>query len=183
MDDISKLHAKIAKEAYENKRSRNIDDYEYQPHFSNDKLAVYRNRKANKSILGIRGTNLRDMRDITDDIAILKDGHKANTPHFKKDEDTFRKLKKELGNGISVTGHSRGGVSARKIADKYNIDGYTFNEPFTPKSLLDNLKKKKNIKSYRTQKDVLSIFNPNSKIINSKKHTYKNAHGINNFLK
>lgn len=185
MDNKARLHAKIANQAYQKQRLQAINGYIYKPDLSTSKQAVYYNPTKKHTILGIRGTELKDVRDLYDDYNILKHGHSASTPFFDDDEKKYKEIKNKLGGKITLAGHSRGGTSARKIADKHNdAEAYTFNEGFSPKSFLQRFMRRNNkrVKAYRTKKDLISILNPHKTITLPNNPDFKKAHGIENFI-
>lgn len=185
MNSEETLHAKLSNEAYNKHRKRNIDGYKYLDNLSDNKLAVYRHPHKKHTITTIRGTRINDMRDLFDDYNIIKGS--TRTPYFENDQQRFRKIKQRFKNDKhTITGHSRGGVSARNIArNNKDIQAYTYNEAFSPKNVWDlirNNKKQKNVRAIRTKRDLVSLLNPNiNRTINDK--GFRNAHGINNFIR
>lgn len=181
LTDEERLHNIVSKQAYlpPSKRLKKIKNYKLMPYLSNEKQVVYRNTKSGHTISGYRGTKLNDVRDLNDDLQFLLG--KTKSPNLKNDQQHFNNVKRTFRNDRhTITGHSRGGMSARLIANKHpDIKAFTFNEPTTPKMFLKRLRhgikgKHKNVNHIKFSKDILSLLNPSTKTIKGGGHALDN---------
>ena len=128
LDDTSRTMAKIAKDTYnvDHKRS-NIDGYNYISGLSSYDHGVYHNVKNNTIVLGARGTNVKNAKDIKADLSILA-GTYSKDSRFKKYNSLYKTIKNEFPEAnIVTTGHSLGGSQSSWLSHKHDLTSYNFN--------------------------------------------------------
>lgn len=180
-------HAKIASESYSPPASRKttIDGYQYQPHVSHSKRAVYHHPDKNHSIVGHRGTDPSDSDDLLDDIA-LATGQNLRENDRYKDESRFLKdfKKQNKGTKVSLSGHSLAGEYVKHLGHEHDLETHAFNPGTSPTTLNlgHNLKHALNpkINTYAVNTDIISTTDPFVK--NRIKRTASDSHTIRNFI-
>lgn len=84
----------------------------YIPHLSNDEIAVY--QQNGKNHVAIRGTANKD--DAKTDI-VLASGNLKKTNRYKRNKKHLEKVKQQLGDIHSITGHSLAGALSQSLGD------------------------------------------------------------------
>ena len=180
-------HAKIASESYKlpTLRKSTIDGYNYQPHVSHEKRAVYHHTDKNHSIIGHRGTNKSDSDDILDDIALATGQNLRENDRYNEESKFLKDFKRQnQGTKVSLSGHSLGSAYSSRLAYDNNLESHGFNEGSSvhPYVLLEHGVHSLNpkINKYHVKSDIISATNPfpNETI----KRTGKTSHGIDNFI-
>ncbi len=122
---------------------------------SNDNQQVYYNKKNKKLLFNVSGTHkISDW--VTD--AYLATGHLKDTSRYKQAKSTFNIAKQKYNpKNTSVVGHSLGATIGGYIAGK-NDKVYTLNKGATI-----GQKIRSNETHFRTNGDVVSLLNANSK--------------------
>lgn len=187
--------AVIAQEVYDEPSKRTgRDGWKYE---SGDKRhGIW--SKNNKAVVGIRGTDFKDAKDLADDVAIGIGALKL-TPRYRRAKRWVKKAIKKYGkSNVEVSGHSLGGKIAKELAKEFGIRGSTFNAGASvsdaASSILDrtackvNKKGKrcqraKKVENYRTAIDPVSaaaVADINTTTVKRKKG--KDPHAIANFV-
>lgn len=123
------------KEAYKpiNQRRTFLDNQtSYIPSLSNDKIAVYERDVYNnvELFICIKGTVITSIRDIMDDIDILKGNIRSSpfTIKYVQDCINIRKSYKNLANSqIYIGGHSLGAISSLLASFILKVNGFGYN--------------------------------------------------------
>jgi hypothetical protein len=142
--------------------------YVYDGDLSTNEHQVYFNPKDKKLLYTVKGTNPFSLKDIGTDI-YLAAGHLKDTDRFKQEKATLEKARKRYNpSNTTVSGHSLGGTLSQYIASKddkvYTLDkGATIGQ-----------KSRSNENAFRSQNDVVSMLNTNSKNMT----TLKRPNGI-----
>jgi hypothetical protein len=154
------LH-KVLKNSYDYKNNQKNafknDGFIYDSDLSNNEHQVYYNPKEKKMLYSVKGTNPLSLKDIGTDI-YLASGHLKDTSRFKQEKNNLEKAKKRYNpTNTTIAGHSLGGTLSQYIAGKndkvFTLDkGATFGQ-----------KTRSNETAFRTQGDVVSALNTNSK--------------------
>ena len=115
--------------------------------------------KDGKAVVGIRGTDFKDTKDLADDAAIAVGALKL-TPRYKQAKKWVKKAIKRFGKeNVQVSGHSLGGKIAKELAKDFGVKGSTFNAGASVRdagsSLLDRAACKINKKGKRCRKAKL----------------------------
>lgn len=187
--------AVIAQEVYDEPSKRTgRDGWKYE---SGDKRhGIW--SKDGKAVVGIRGTDFKDAKDLADDVAIGIGALKL-TPRYKRAKKWVKKAVKKYGkNNVEVAGHSLGGKIAKELAKDFGIRGSTFNAGASvsdaASSILDRTackvnkkgrrcKRAKKVENYRTAIDPVSAAaaaDINTTTVQRKKG--KDPHAIANFV-
>jgi hypothetical protein len=133
------------------------EGYVFDSDLSNKNNSVYFNPKQNKLLMSVKGTNPFSLKDIGTDI-YLATGHLKDTDRYKESKNILEKAKKRYNPKEStLASHSLGGSISQYIAGKddkvYTLDkGATIGQ-----------KSRSNEKAYRSQGDLVSLMNANSK--------------------
>jgi len=154
--------------------------------------------KDGKAVVGIRGTDFKDAKDLADDVAIGIGALKL-TPRYKRAKKWVKKAIKKYGkNNVEVAGHSLGGKISKSLAKDFGIRGSTFNAGASvsdaASSVLDRTackinkkgkrcKRAKKVENYRTAIDPVSaaaVADINTTTVKRKKG--KDPHAIANFV-
>ena len=147
------------------------EGYVYDSDLSDNEKQVYFNPKDKKLLYTVKGTNPFNLRDIGTDI-YLAFGHLKDTNRYKEAQSTFNKAKLKYKPKESVlAGHSLGGM-VQYIAGK-NDKVYTLDKGATI-----GQKTRSNENAFRTEGDLVSIFNANS----TRMKTLKNPHKATGFF-
>jgi len=187
--------AVIAQEVYDEPSKRTgRDGWKYE---SGDKRhGIW--SKDGKAVVGIRGTDFKDVKDVADDVAIGIGALKL-TPRYKRAKKWVKKAIKKYGKkNVEVAGHSLGGKIAKELAKDFGIRGSTFNAGASvsdaASSILDRTackvnkkgkrcKRAKKVENYRTAIDPVSaaaVADINTTTVKRKKG--KDPHAIANFV-
>jgi len=148
---------------------------------------TFKNRDTGQVIVGIRGTDLKNISDLFTDLALIG-GVSRFTPRaseitkiVKYAIDTYGK------ENVSVSGHSLGGELARQMANKFGIKGYVYNRAASVFDVFN--KKNENIKDFSTNigstSDIVSFMGTKQKKHDQaefEKLKDKDAHTLMNFL-
>jgi hypothetical protein len=187
--------AVIAQEVYEepNKR-KDRDGWKY---VSGDKRqGIW--EKDGKAVVGIRGTDFKDAKDLADDVAIGI-GVLKLTPRYKQAKKWVKKAIEKYGkNNVEVAGHSLGAKISKELAKDFGIRGSTFNAGASvsdaASSVLDRTackvnkkgrrcKRAKLVQNYRTATDPISAASVGDINMNTvKRKSGKDPHAIANFV-
>ena len=133
------------------------ENYVFDSDLSNGNNSVYFNPKQNKLLMSVKGTNPFSLKDLGTD-AYLAAGHLKDTDRYKESKNILEKAKKRYNPKEStIAGHSLGGTISQYIAGKddkvYTLDkGATIGQ-----------KSRSNEKAFRSENDVVSMLNTNSK--------------------
>lgn len=120
--------ALFAEEAYEplDKRKKTIGGYTYDAEMSKNNLAVYHNKKNNKTYVSYRGS--ADLDDVSNWGQTL-DGKMDTVDRTKWALKHYDRVAKKYGNNPRTTGHSLGGnLSAWVVQNRENARGAGFNQ-------------------------------------------------------
>jgi len=148
------------------------EGYVFDSDLSDNEKQVYYNPKDKKLLYTVKGTNPLSLRDIGSDI-YLAFGHLKDTNRFKEADATFKKAKLKYKPQESVlAGHSLAGGIVQYIAGK-NDKVYTLDKGATI-----GQKTRSNENAFRTEGDLVSIFNANS----TRMKTLKNPHKASGFF-
>jgi hypothetical protein len=191
MEDDSNMrhYAQLAEGSYGSKDLSHLG-YEIDNELSNKNRTLYYNKDTNKVVYSLRGTNPKNIHDLTTD-ALLAVGLKDISSRFRNANKYTKKAIEKYGkDNLSLAGHSLGASQSLYVNSKHNIEAHAFNpyiEPTVKKSNLLNkamyalFKKPVNSNAYiyRTTTDPVSIFsslsNANVKTIQPKS---KNPHKL-----
>lgn len=171
LHDVLQSGYEFAKKGKKGISKKLIDQgYVLDHELSNHNHQAYYNAKDNKLLFNVNGTH--NASDWMTNAALMV-GRGKNTRRYKESHRALRKAKEKYGvDEATVTGHSQGGYTAGHIASKNDhvitLDkAATFFQPI-----------RKNEKAYRTENDVVSILNKNSKHMK----TLKNPNGPQNVI-
>jgi len=187
--------AVIAQEVYDEPSKRTgRDGWKY---VSGDKRHGIWSRDG-KAVVGIRGTDFKDAKDLADDVAIGVGALKL-TPRYRRAKKWVKKAIKKYGKkNVEVAGHSLGGKISKELAKDFGIKGSTFNAGASvsdaASSILDRTackinkkgkrcKRAKKVENYRTAIDPVSaaaVADLNTTTVKRKKG--KDPHAIANFV-
>lgn len=160
---------------------------------SNNRNTVFYNPQTREAVLSVKGTDLDQVDDLTNDALIIM-GEERQGVRYRETRQILENMRQQYPQ-VSVTGHSLGGRIAIDLAEDFDIPAHVFNPGTTYKGIgkkaLETLwqaatrGKAKNIQSYNTSTDLISIFSVfdpklKRKFVPTKKGL--NAHSINNFL-
>jgi hypothetical protein len=158
--------------------------------------------KGSQAVIGVRGTDFKDPKDVADDVAIGVGALKL-TPRYKQAKKWVKKAIKKYGkNNVQVSGHSLGGKIAKELAKdfaiKFAIKGSTFNAGASVSDAVSSIgdrvackinkkgkrcKKAKKVENYRTKIDPVSaaaVGDINTNTVKRKKGL--DPHAIANFV-
>ena len=163
------LH-KVLKNSYDTKnKQKNAfknDGFVYDSDLSNHEHQVYYNPKEKKMLYSVKGTNLFSPKDIGTDI-YLASGHLKDTSRFREEKNNLEKAKKRYNpTNTTIAGHSLGATLSQYIAGK-NDKVFTLNKGATIRQ-----KTRSNETAFRTQGDLVSALNANSKRMTTLKNPY-----------
>lgn len=188
-DEQMRHYAQLAHGSYGSKDMSHLG-YEIDQELSNKNRTLYYNKDTNKAIYSFRGTNPKNIHDLTTD-ALLAVGLKDISSRFRNANKYTKKAVEKYGKeNLATASYSLGGSQSLYVNAKHGIEAHAFNpfvEPSTKKANLLNKAMyalfKKPVQSnayiYRTTTDPISIFsslsNANVKTIKPKS---KNAHRL-----
>ena len=142
---------KDQKNAFKNK------GYVYDEQLSNKNNAIYYNPETKKLMHSVKGTNPFSAKDLYTD-AMLAMGMLKKTDRYKDSHKKLRQAKTKYDvDSADIVGHSLGGTVGSYIGSK-NDRVYTLDKGATI-----GQKSRNNEKAYRTEGDMVSILNKNSK--------------------
>ncbi|OYV41661.1 MAG: hypothetical protein B7Z80_00970 [Rhodospirillales bacterium 20-64-7] len=98
--------------------------YQEDKELSDDRHKVYSHKDKN-TLIGYRGTDVKDKRDLRDDLNLAFGRRK--TEGFKKAEEVARKAKEKHGKELVHAGHSLGGTKALESQKKVGGKTVAFN--------------------------------------------------------
>jgi Tfp pilus assembly protein PilP len=152
---------KIVKNTYAKKKDQKNafkdKGYVYDEKLSNKNNAIYYNPETKQLIHSVKGTNPLSVKDLYTD-AMLSMGMLKKTDRYKDSHKKLRQAKEKYGvDSADIVGHSLGGSISSYIGSK-NDKVYTLNKGATI-----GQKSRNNEKAYRTEGDMVSILNKNSK--------------------
>ena len=131
--------------------------YVYDETLSNKNNAIYYNPETKKLIHSVKGTNPYSVKDLYTD-AMLSMGMLKKTDRYKDSHKKLRQAKEKYDvDSADIIGHSMGATVGSYIGSK-NDRVYTLDKGATI-----GQKSRNNEKSYRTEGDMVSILNKNSK--------------------
>jgi len=152
---------KVLKNSYDNRNNQKNafknDGFVYDSDLSNYEHQVYYNPKEKKMLYSVKGTNPLSLKDLGTDL-YLASGHLKDTSRFREEKNNLEKAKKRYNpTNTTIAGHSLGASLSQYIADKndkvFTLDkGATFGQ-----------KTRSNETAFRTQGDLVSALNANSK--------------------
>ncbi|AXH74329.1 MAG: triacylglycerol lipase [Cressdnaviricota sp.] len=129
------LHHEISVESYKSpsERRRNIVGFQYDDQLSDRRHAVYRHAADKRVIMGSRGTNPKELRDLYSDAA-LTIGQFKGTKHYKTSVKKYQQVQDKYGPNQSyhLSGHSLGAHNTYALANRYPNSTQTsvgFNQP------------------------------------------------------
>lgn len=109
--------------------------YKIDPELSTGEGLVLRTPN-NKTLVAYRGTDLRNLQDLTSDFKIFTGSGDRTDIQTRQLTNQINRIKTKYGElPDHITGYSKGGAQALDIARKFNIDSTTFN-PFIGKRLM-----------------------------------------------
>jgi hypothetical protein len=148
----------VLKNGYAHK-NKNLGDYEYDKKLSNKHEQVYYNKHNNKMVFNVNGTNPFDYKDIITDVYLAFGGLKL-TNRYKEAEQTLKHAREKYKpHETTLTGHSLAGSIVSYLGSKGAKDKIlTLDKGSSPFQKTRNIEK-----SYRTEGDVVSLLNANSK--------------------
>jgi hypothetical protein len=140
-------------------KNKNLGDYEYDKKLSNRNEQVYYNKNTNKMLFNVNGTNPFSPRDIMTDVYLAFGGLKL-TNRYKEAEQTLKNARNKYNpQETTLTGHSLGGSITSYLGSKGANDKIiTLDKGATIGQKTRNIEK-----AYRTEADVVSLLNANSK--------------------
>jgi hypothetical protein len=155
------LH-KVIKNSYAKKKDQKNafkdKGYVYDEQLSNKNNAIYYNPETKKLMHSVKGTNPFSAKDLYTD-AMLSMGMLKKTDRYKDSHKKLRDAKAKYGvDSADIVGHSLGGSISSYIGDKNKDKTYTLDKGAT-----FGQKSRSNEKAYRTEGDMVSILNKNSK--------------------
>jgi hypothetical protein len=172
----------VIKNSYSKSKAKNMNGYMLDSQLSNDNQQVYFNPKEKKLLYSVTGTH--NLADVGTDL-YLAGGKLKDTNRYKSAKTTLEQSKKKYGvSNATITGYSLGGSIAGYIGGNgdsvFTLDkGATAFQPV-----------RKGENAYRTEGDLVSLLNRNSKnmttLINPNEPTGKfikdalNAHNVDN---
>jgi hypothetical protein len=177
------------KSSYGDKKSRKkLSDagYKYASMLSNHNQQVWYHPDKKKLLYNVAGTH--NLKDVGTDLWLAFGGLK-NTNRYKEASKKLDEAKRKYGNNVdtTVTGHSLGGSIAQYVANK-NDKVYTLDKGATI-----GQKTRSNENAYRTDSDIVSLMNANSKRMNTLNNYNKatgfipldilNSHNVDNIKK
>lgn len=145
----------VLKNGYNKTKNQNMHGYELDKQLSNHNNQIYYNKKDNKLLHNINGTN--SFKDVVTDV-YLAAGKLKDTSRYKESHEKLRQAKEKYKlNDATVTGHSLGATIAGYIGGK-NDTVITANKGATI-----GQKMRANETHHRTQGDIVSLLNGGSK--------------------
>jgi len=145
----------VLKNGYNKTKKQNMNGYELDKKLSNHNNQIYYNKKDNKLLHNINGTN--SFSDVITDV-YLAAGKLKDTSRYKESHEKLRQAKAKYKiNDAIVTGHSLGATIAGYIGGK-NDKIITADKGATIGQKVRN-----NETHHRTQGDLVSLLNSGSK--------------------
>ena len=194
MDDEENLHAKMSQMGYGDKRKSSYQGYDLDNSLSDKRTAVYHNKNTKKTIISYRGTDPKDLDDLSADYHIVKGTHGQHN-QFKNAVKTYDRVSSKYGKeGISLSGHSLGGKKAEYVNERRGgVKTHTYNQgqSYGSQEVAKSLKCKlptapkwcKTITKHHTKGDPISLL---SRFTYGKSKSYKTkglaSHSIDNFV-
>ena len=165
---------KVIKNSYAKKKDQKkafVDKgYIYDESLSNKNNAIYYNPETKKVLHSVKGTDPTNIKDLYTD-AMLSMGMLKKTDRYKDSHKKLRQAKEKYGTDTAdIIGHSLGGSISSYIGDKNKDKVYTLDKGAT-----FGQKSRKNEKAYRTDGDMVSILNKNSKNMTTIKNPNKKS--------
>ena len=132
-------------------------NYKIDPELSTGEGLVLRTPN-NKTVVAYRGTDLRNLTDLTSDFKIFTGSGDRTDIQTRQLTNQINRIKTKYGEVPDhITGYSKGGAQGLDMAKKFNIDSTTFN-PFVGKRLMSKgLPETGNHKILRTTTDPVSF--------------------------
>jgi dienelactone hydrolase len=163
-----------------NKRPQAIDNSSYDPRYSDNQIATYRDDQSKQFNVSFRGTAA--LHDVGTDISAVVLGKRDSNPYFQRANKVVDELQSTYPNyKINVYGHSLGGSVVNDVAKKHpQIRGYAFNEGAGIPEMLGR-KNSNNVQSYRNSTDIASTFSNPTNTGNTLTDKNINSHGIDTF--
>ena len=148
------LH-EVLKNGYRKNKKTHLRGYHLDQELSDHNKQVYYNPANRQAVYNVTGTH--NLSDVGTDFYLLG-GHLKDTSRYKKAHRGLRAAKAKYGPDVNVTitGHSLGGSIAGYIGDE-NDGVITLDKGATV-----GQKIRKQEKGYRTQGDIVSLFNKNN---------------------
>lgn len=139
--DDRRNHAIIAQASYSDKPQRIVDEmrpgrYELLEEFSNSENSVFLDKRTDKVVFGIRGTDPRVFVDIEAD-SLLSIGLPAlkTTGRYKRSRDNLERVIEKYGkDNITMASHSLGAAIASDLSNQYKVESFGFNRGGTSQS-------------------------------------------------
>lgn len=111
------------------------------------------NLETEEYVIGFRGTDFKDLNDVSADASLLSNGIH---PQFEEANKYYNKMKKELGEIKYVCGNSLGGGLANYVAVHHEeVNSVVYNPAILPSSI--KVKDVDNIKNYISDNDPLTL--------------------------
>lgn len=180
------LMARLAKEAYNIDR-KNIGDFIYQPYQSTKKRAFYFNPKTQEYIISQRGTDPKDLEDLSND-GLIAGGNLDRSRRYKEEKKFIEFLKRRGDKNIKLVGHSLGGTLSKELARELDLPAVVFSsgEGLSKRNLGQNIRERMEgrrgkIKSYKTAFDPVSFLNVAGYVV-PMKEGIKNPHALDHYL-
>lgn len=109
------------------KKDREVEGYRLLKKYSTVDRAVFQYEQSGDVVISFRGTNVKNWRDVTTDIAMV-----ANAPRwsnrFRNAERVTKQLVEEFGaERVTAVGHSLGGSQALHVSNKYGVRAHVYN--------------------------------------------------------
>lgn len=204
----SERYAIFANVSYlpKSKRQKFINEYKkvswkVDNKLSNKYFTVLYNDKTKQSIISVRGTDPKDIKDLKEDLLIATGTQRLLSSRLRSGKKLLDKVKTKYGDNIELTGHSLGGSIASQISNAEHLPAFVFNKGSSPVSnnlLVDyynkvkcyftNCDEKKDLtKSYHIKGDPVSITGalhekPHETTEHVPKKEGKDPHTIENFI-
>lgn len=200
----SNIFAVMAEQAYSSKPYERVDDYEYQPTMSNERVKIYTNGPS--LVMAIRGTKPTNAHDLVSDLHVFKNSLTQDRTYNAVKQQLEYLLSQKIMRKIILTGHSLGGSMVIELMLQFPneiSEAYVFNPGYGYRKLISDIGKKlkclvlsftreckelkmisKKLHVYTTGKDPISILSFGSY---GNQHVVKpngfNPHSISNFTK
>jgi len=196
---LQKVCAIIAKQAYEHpNRLQTIPYYkgvwELDNELSNTYFCVYVNYQERTAILGVRGTEITDISDLSEDIKIIQQdlniknqslSFSSRSLRLREAREKYDKMREKYKSFKYITAsHSLGARISKELARQYsNLQAITFNSGGL--DAIENIRdrERRNIQDITSGTDLISIgslLNPNTIIYNPRRKIF--SHTIDAFL-
>ena len=155
------------------------------PMTTND-ATTFRNRNTGEVVVGVRGTDFKNVNDLLTDMAII--GGVSNfTPRQAVVNNIVQYAINKYGKDkVVLSGHSLGAKLSVNAANKFNLKAYIYNSATSPLDFFS--RSNKNIQDFSTNyagnRDIVSWFGSLFKKYNQSEFnpSAKDAHSLQNFL-